>query len=203
MIQRTALATSIVVFALIIQSTPSAAQVPSFAQATGHELGERITLHHEMIRYLESLDRSSDRVRLLDQGATWEGRRLLAAIVTAPGNIARLDEIQQTALRLADPRTTTPEEAAALSEAQPVIVWYGGSIHGFELSGAEGLLKLLDHLTTRSDAATLLPGAVFAYEQRAGRGRVIALAEDPNFRAYLRGANRLFLNAVVLGPSGP
>ncbi len=48
-----------------------------------------------------------------------------------------------------------------------------------------------------------LPGAVFAHEHRAGRGRVIALAEDPNFRAYLRGANRLFLNAVVLGPSGP
>jgi hypothetical protein len=36
-----------------------------------------------------------------------------------------------------------------------VILWYGGSIHGFELSGAEGLLKLLEHLTTRDDPATL------------------------------------------------
>jgi hypothetical protein len=32
---------------------------------------------------------------------------------------------------------------------------------------------------------------------------VIAFSEDPNFRGYWRGANRLFLNAVVLGPSAP
>jgi hypothetical protein len=48
-----------------------------------------------------------------------------------------------------------------------------------------------------------LPNAVFAYEERVGAGRVIAFAEDPNFRAFWRGANRLFLNAVILGPSAP
>ena len=48
-----------------------------------------------------------------------------------------------------------------------------------------------------------LPGAVFLYEQEVGNGRIIAFAEDPNYRAYWRGANRLFLNAVVLGPSAP
>jgi hypothetical protein len=42
---------------------------------------------------------------------------------------------------------------------------------------------------------------VFAYEERVGRGRVIALAEDVNFRAYWRGGDRFFLNAVLLGPS--
>jgi hypothetical protein len=48
-----------------------------------------------------------------------------------------------------------------------------------------------------------LPGKVAVYEQRVGRGRVIAFAEDPNFRAYARGMNRMFLNAVVLGPGAP
>ena len=48
-----------------------------------------------------------------------------------------------------------------------------------------------------------LSGAVFAYEERVGRGRVILFAEDPNFRGYWRGADRLFLNAVVLSPSAP
>jgi hypothetical protein len=32
---------------------------------------------------------------------------------------------------------------------------------------------------------------------------VIAFAEDPNFRGYWRGADRLFLNAVVFGPNAP
>ena len=35
------------------------------------------------------------------------------------------------------------------------------------------------------------------------RSRVIAFAEDPNYRGFHRGLNRLFLNAVVLGPSAP
>ena len=48
-----------------------------------------------------------------------------------------------------------------------------------------------------------LPGSVLVYEQRVGRGRVIAFAEEPNFRAYARGINRMFLNAVVVGPSAP
>ena len=48
-----------------------------------------------------------------------------------------------------------------------------------------------------------LAGAVFAYEERVGGGRVIIFAEDVNFRGYHRGMNRLFLNAVVLGPSAP
>ncbi len=36
---------------------------------------------------------------------------------------------------------------------------------------------------------------------RAGRGHVIAFTEDPNFRAIIDSANRLLLNAVLLGPA--
>lgn len=134
--------------------TDAAAQVPTFAEVVGHEFGERITQHHEMVSYLERLAERSDRVRLIEQGKTWEGRRILAAIVTSPENHARLDRIQEAARRLGDPRATTPEQAAAIIEQQPVIAWFGGSIHGFELSGSEGLLKLLEHLSTRDDRAT-------------------------------------------------
>ena len=48
-----------------------------------------------------------------------------------------------------------------------------------------------------------LPGIVLAYDERVGRGRVIAFPEDPSYRAFFRGADRLFLNAVVLGPTAP
>ncbi len=52
------------------------------------------------------------------------------------------------------------------------------------------------------EALDRLSGSVFVYEERVGQGRVIAFAEDVNFRGFWRGANRLFLNAVVVGPSG-
>jgi hypothetical protein len=46
-----------------------------------------------------------------------------------------------------------------------------------------------------------LPGKVFVYEEPVGAGRVIVFAEEVNWRSYWRGANRMFLNAVVVGPS--
>jgi hypothetical protein len=108
-----------------------------------------------MVRYLERLADASDRVAIEEQGRSWDNRELMLAIVTAPENHARLAEIRRNARRLADPRVTSPAEAAAIVETQPAIIWFGGSIHGFELSGTEGVLKLLEHLTTRDDAETL------------------------------------------------
>jgi hypothetical protein len=64
-----------------------------------------------------------------------------------------------------------------------------------------GAMKLSGHAWEES--LERMPGAVYAYEERVGSGRVIAFAEDLNFRAYCRGANRLFLNAVIVGPSAP
>lgn len=52
------------------------------------------------------------------------------------------------------------------------------------------------------EALDRLSGSVFVYEERVGQGRVIAFAEDVNFRGFWRGANRLFLNAVEVGPNG-
>lgn len=139
----------------LVLTTTLPAQVSTFREVTGHGFGERITQHHEMQRYLERLAETSPRVKLIRQGESWQGRALMLAVVTSPENHARLETIRENSLRLADPRSTTAADAATLIAGQPVVAWYGGSIHGFELSGSEGVLKLLEHLTTRNDAATL------------------------------------------------
>ena len=48
-----------------------------------------------------------------------------------------------------------------------------------------------------------MPGTAAVFEQRVGDGRIVAFVDDPCYRGYWRGADRLFLNAVVLGPSAP
>jgi len=146
---------ALVLAASLSVSLSAQGTVPTFRDVSTHAFGERITVHHEMQAYLERLAATSPRVTLIRQGFSWERRALLLAVVTAPENHARLAEIRENSLRLADPRKTTPEQARAIIANQPVIVWFGGSIHGFELSGSEGVLKLLEHLTTRNDAATL------------------------------------------------
>jgi hypothetical protein len=46
-----------------------------------------------------------------------------------------------------------------------------------------------------------LGNKAYLMHQRAGRGNVVAFAEDPNYRAFLDGLNVLVLNAVLFGPS--
>ncbi len=143
------------VLLLASETSVAQAQVPTLRDVTGHDFGERITLHHEMVAYLQRLAETSPRVALVDQGRSWEERRLVLAVVTAPENHARLEAIQQASRRLADPRGISPEEARALIQDQPAVVWFGGSIHGFEISGAEAALKLLQRLATQDDPATM------------------------------------------------
>ncbi len=45
-----------------------------------------------------------------------------------------------------------------------------------------------------------LAGKVFLYNEPFGRGKLIMFTEDPNFRASYDGLNKLFLNAILLGP---
>jgi hypothetical protein len=144
----------LLVLAFLLAAPLAFAQVPSFEEAAGHAFGERITQTHQIERYLERLAETSDRVTYEVIGRSWEGRPLMLAVVTSPENHARLAEIQRTAQRLGDPRGLSAAEEAALIQRQPAVVWFGGSIHGFELSGTEGLLMLLEHLTTRDDAET-------------------------------------------------
>jgi hypothetical protein len=50
------------------------------------------------------------------------------------------------------------------------------------------------------DTRPQLASKAFLMHQPLGRGRVIAFAEDPNFRGYAEGTMLLFMNAVLLGP---
>jgi len=42
-------------------------------------------------------------------------------------------------------------------------------------------------------------GSAAAVVTRLGRGRVISLSDNPNFRAFWYGTNKLFLNAIFFG----
>ncbi len=46
-----------------------------------------------------------------------------------------------------------------------------------------------------------LKGKGYLFHEKLGDGKIIMFTEDPNFRAMFKGLNKLFLNAVLLGPS--
>ncbi|MBI4469301.1 MAG: hypothetical protein HY650_08280 [Acidobacteria bacterium] len=52
-----------------------------------------------------------------------------------------------------------------------------------------------DHMRER------LAGKLYLSDESSGEGRVILFADDPNFRGFWDSLNRLFLNALLFGPS--
>ena len=106
-------------------------------------------------RYFETVAAASDRVEIVDAGPSTDGRRLIAAVVSSPENIARLEQIRANALRLADPRTLDEPAAMALAERQQVIVALGMSIHATEIGATQAAPELLHTLATSQDPEVL------------------------------------------------
>jgi len=131
-------------------SQPAQGEDLSFKSVVGYDYGERIMTSYDVRRYMETLERETDRVTLVNQGQSYEARPLIAAIISSPDNHARLDEIQETAQRLGDPRLGDAD-----IDDQPAVLWLAGAIHGFELSGTDGLIKLMEELATGDDEEVL------------------------------------------------
>ncbi len=142
-------------FAAVPHAQGPAIQNPE--AAFGHRMGADRELADwpSLQRYFETVAAASDRVELVDAGPTTEGRRLIAAIVSSPENIKRLEEIRTNALRLADPRTLDDAAAAKIAERQPAIVALGMSIHATEIAATQTAPELLHTMATSSDPEVL------------------------------------------------
>ena len=64
------------------------ARVPTPRAVIGHEVGERFTPHHAVLRYFERVAAASPRVTLDTLGVTFEGREYITAVVTSERNPA-------------------------------------------------------------------------------------------------------------------
>jgi hypothetical protein len=51
------------------------------------------------------------------------------------------------------------------------------------------------------EALQRLRGAAYVVDETLGRGHVILFADDPNYRNFWRGLEKLFTNALLLSPS--
>nr|WP_312164189.1 M14 family metallopeptidase [Brevundimonas diminuta] len=148
-------ACSLLALSLALGAAPALAQQnpPELLAVVGHDSGERITRSADVRRYFEALRTANpDRMVMGDYAQSWEGRPLFWAAVGSPRNIARLDAIKAATNALADPRKTSPEQARALINDTPAIVWMAYSVHGNEISPADAALIAARRLTDSLDA---------------------------------------------------
>lgn len=123
-------------------------QVKSPDSFLPHDLGEQFTPHYLLVDYFEAVAAQSDKVKLIPYGTTNQDRPLFVAIVSAPSNLDRLEDIRINNLRLAGLEAGEPDLESALP-----IVWLSFSVHGNEPSGSECSMQLLYDLVSGEGAA--------------------------------------------------
>ena len=103
----------------------------------GYELGEKFSFHHDAVNYFQYVSEVSDHINLIQYGETYEGRPLIASIITHPDNTLALEKIRNNHL------ISSGLMDGNKSDDQLAIVWLSYSVHGNESSSMEAALKTL------------------------------------------------------------
>jgi hypothetical protein len=129
-------------------------KIPTPKQILGYEIGDFITEHYEMERYIDTLAKSSDRIKVIRYGQSYERRNMYLLIISSPENLARLDEIRANIEKLTDPRVTNETQAKRIAETTPIIVWLNYSNDGDETAAFEAGIQVAYQLCAGEDETT-------------------------------------------------
>jgi hypothetical protein len=139
-----------------VAAVEPAVAVPSPEGFFGFRMGEdgKLASWKAIEAYFTTVAAASERVDLVSMGRTTEGRSHLAAVISAPEHLRRLEEIRTANLALADPRSLDARAAEALFAQQPLVLAIGAGIHATEVGGTQAVNELLHDLAT-SDAPSV------------------------------------------------
>jgi Zinc carboxypeptidase len=173
----------------LVDHMPASDKVPSPLKFLGYIPGEpgRLTYHKDIVRYLDALDKASDRVTMMKIGESDEGRDMVAVAIADEATIKNLDKYRQITAQLTDPRKLSDAQARQLIATGKPIYYATGSIHSPETGSPEMLMELAYRLaieetpfvqTIRNNAIVVLTPA----SEVDGREKQV-----DNFRAQAAG----------------
>lgn len=154
--RRIGVAAIILVFAVSAFSIPAAAKVTSPKEQFGFAVGDdyHVVNYKQLVAYWKKLESESGRIKLFDIGRTAEGRTMLMAVVTSPGNHGRLARYKDISKRLALAKDLTDAEARRLAGEGKAVVWIDGGLHATEILGSQQLVELVWRMVSGEDAET-------------------------------------------------
>ena len=128
----------------LVDHMPASDKVPSPLKFFGYVPGEpgHMTYYKDIARYLDALDKASDRVTMFKIGVSDEGRDMYGIAVADESTIKQLDKYRQITAQLTDPRKLTDAQAKQLIATGKPIYFASGSIHSPETGSPEMLMEL-------------------------------------------------------------
>jgi hypothetical protein len=130
--------------------------IPTPRSVLGYDIGDRFTDYRNLEQYYDRLVVSSDRIRRIIYGETYEHRPLQLLVISAPKNLARLEEIKAANRKLTDPRNVrSRSDAEQIINNLPAIVWLSYGVHGNEACSPEAAMLTAYQLCAGTDQRTL------------------------------------------------
>lgn len=150
------------------------AAVPTPKEHLGFTPGDdyKLANYAQLAGYFHKLAQASPRLRLIEFGRSALGKPMLAAFISEPGNLARLDRYKEISRRLAL-GDAAPPEALKLAAEGRAIVWIDSGLHASEVAPAQHSPELAYRMLT---------------------------AEGPEFDAIRR--NVILIQIPVINPDG-
>jgi hypothetical protein len=141
------------------------AAVPTPEAHFGHRMGadRKVLDWDKVVSYFNALQKTSDRIVVRELGKSTEGRPFIAAWISSADTIKNLDQYREIQAKLADPRKTTPEEAAQLTKQGKTIVMITCSIHSTEIASTHSAVELAHRLLAEENPKlrTILDNTIF------------------------------------------
>jgi murein tripeptide amidase MpaA len=142
----------------VLSPSVAAQSVPSPEQHFGFAIGADRELANwdQLTSYYEVLAQTSSRIVVDTIGPTTIGQPFVMLTITSPENHARLDELYNIQMRLADPRTVSGEaELQRLFDQGKTVVLITQGIHATEVGASQMSANLAHTLATSHDEKIL------------------------------------------------
>jgi Zinc carboxypeptidase len=144
-----------------VELPPLDERVPRPDAVLGYPVGSRFSHWYRIAAYLDALAAASPRVKVWEYGRTYEGRPLKLVAITSAENQARLEEIREQRLRLAEPQGLSAGERERLAKRLPAVVWLAYGVHGDEASSSEAAMVVAYALAAaQGEMAELLANTI-------------------------------------------
>ena len=145
---------STLLFILVGTGSVFAQSVPTPRSHFGFEMGadRKLANWDQLTAYYEKIAQASPRVQVDTLGSTTMGRPFIMLTITSAENQARLNELHEIQLKLADPREVRgQEELEPLLDQGKTVVLITHGIHATEVGGPQMAARLVHRMASSND----------------------------------------------------
>ena len=128
----------------LVDHLPASDTVPTPLKFHGRIVGTpgELTYSKDINRYLEAIDKASDRALMWSLGKSEEGRDMVLMAIADEATIKQLSKYKDMLAQLTDPRKTTDAQAQQLLKTAKPIYYITSGMHSPETGGPEMLQEL-------------------------------------------------------------